>query len=1449
MINKFLILLLVCTTLLFGDPFSETKELANELSNPLGDFYIDGVKSVSEIYLSKESVEAIHIYDFERKKTFVFLYKKGLKIEISDKDLSQKYKSKYTKQSAEINYYGKKIGELTVFYLNNENQDITDKISKLMAIPLNTIFLEGAKKITGSFINKYKIKSIEIYDKELGSLFLNSYRNSSQIIHQTDNGIKLSSGKYKKYNSDIFYQNKNIGMINVYFYVDRMDKNSISELSLTPREKEFIANHSTILLGTGEEWEPYVIKEKDGTIVGYDSDILKLVNDATGMNFIEEPMEWGEAQKKAKKGSLNGLATLIYTKERAKWLNFSKTYISLKKMILVEDRNPLNIHTKEDLVGKTIAVHKTNIADVLAAKKFKDSKIIYTNSMKNALELVIYGKADATFGNGATEYYLKQQGMPYMQSAFSLDKRLNLKFAVRKDIPEAISILNKGLAIIPEYKKIQLQQKWFKSENNIRKKILLNPEEREYLKKKKILKICVLPNYLPYSKITRSGRFIGISSDIIEEISKRIETKIELVQTDTWEKSLDNIRNKRCDILPLATKTPSRISYLNFSEKYDKQPLVVVTTQNKPFVKDAQSLSGKKVAVVNGYAFIEIMKLQYPYIEIITVKNIKDGLERVREGDVYAYADFLSTLTYSMQKYYYNDLKVAGKLDINMEIRIASRKDEPLLNTLLSSALKDIDEATMQKIHNKWVDIKIKQIVDFKYLKEIIFFILFFILVSIFWIRRLDKAKTKLKAKNREMEIIFNETFNAVILFKDNLCIKVNASSVDLFEYEKEDDFLGKNIFEFIEPSFYQVTKENLHKDKNEPYYIELLKKDGSQFPAFIKSVNFIQGNDAIRMISLMDLTAIKEKELSLQEAVRIKSEFLANMSHEIRTPMNGILGMSYLVLQSDLNQEQRDYVQKIDKSAKSLLGIINDILDFSKMEAGKLSMEFVSFNIYKLIEDLISIIEVNMVGKNIELIVNYDSELGEIFYGDSLRINQILTNLLSNAVKFTQNGKIVLYIKKISSSRVYFSVEDSGIGMSPKQIQGLFEAFSQGDTTTTRKFGGTGLGLSITKRLVEMMHGRIEVISTPHKGSKFSFEIDLEEKELSDTPLITETFHKNTLNHFYSSESQSLKDQLKTLSGSKILLVEDYALNQEIIVNLLKESGIIIDIANNGLEGVEKFKTGKYELILMDIQMPIMDGYEATKIIKEIDTFVPIVALSANAMVEDVQKSKEHGMNQHINKPIDIEEFYETLLKFLTKKRELLVSDKKEEKEKEKELVVLPNFKYIDSKIGLLHMGLNEVLYLKILQDFKISYTNTDFIDLEEEEFNRIIHTLKGISATIGAVELCKISSEISYISPDGKMEILRKHLNLVLKELQNIECYMPKKVANGEILTQDKREELLSQIKESALKNRSRGCKKGIESLQEYVVTPEDLLFFQKIKELINAHEYIKLVELIDE
>ena len=385
----------------------------------------------------------------------------------------------------------------------------------------------------------------------------------------------------------------------------------------------------------------------------------------------------------------------------------------------------------------------------------------------------------------------------------------------------------------------------------------------------------------------------------------------------------------------------------------------------------------------------------------------------------------------------------------------------------------------------------------------------------------------------------------------------------------------------------------------------------------------------------------LEKKIQELEHASKVKSEFLASMSHEIRTPLNAILGFVDILKAGEKEKQRQKRFSIIKTAGASLLTIINDILDFSKIESGKMLLERRKFYTKNPFKDIAQIFYEKAKENGIELKIHFSQELPRYFVGDVVRIKQVAGNFLSNALKFThKNGEINIYLKfEVSTAELTFTVKDNGIGINEKNLKNIFESFTQEDSTTTRKYGGTGLGLSISKALVDSMHGRIEVESTLGKGSKFSFILPTLEAEHLD-------FTDNSL-----IEKVDLNKQI----DAKILLVEDNKTNQLLMKILLTDIGLSVDLAENGLEAVEKFKENQYNLILMDENMPKMSGIEATKIILDLEkqtnaTHTPIVALTANALATDRAKFLSAGMDEFVSKPIDNKNFIGMLHSFLLK-------------------------------------------------------------------------------------------------------------------------------------------------------------------------------------------------------
>lgn len=509
-------------------------------------------------------------------------------------------------------------------------------------------------------------------------------------------------------------------------------------------------------------------------------------------------------------------------------------------------------------------------------------------------------------------------------------------------------------------------------------------------------------------------------------------------------------------------------------------------------------------------------------------------------------------------------------------------------------------------------------------------------------------SEEKLKKNEEEFRAILESAPDSMIISMNERIVMVNEKTEVLFGYKREE-ILGmaatmliphhyqEDVIKYIKP----LSKLDI---QSKEYRLELMgrRKNGTQFPIEISISPIGTAKGILISTAIRDISERKkiEKELqqvqkNLKESLDAKELFLAQMSHEIRTPMNAIIGFTKLALKKELDQELEQYMEAIKTSGENLLVIINDILDISKIKSKKIIFEQIEFSLSMLINTLLDLLIPKMSGKNIQIHKDINKKVPDCLIGDPARLNQILVNLVGNAIKFTDSGYVLLTVDLISELEneveLKFSIKDTGIGIPEDKLNTIFQHFTQESVETSRKHGGTGLGLTIVKQLVELQNGKVWVESEIGKGSAFNFILKFK-------------------HNLQVADKVQVKDKAdeRDFSGLSVLLVEDNILNQILAEKVLNNWQCKVEIAENGRFAIEKLEKDNFDVILMDIQLPEMDGYETTRYIREKmkapKSHIPIIAMTANAMYGEAGKAIEAGMDDYISKPFEEKDLYDKI-------------------------------------------------------------------------------------------------------------------------------------------------------------------------------------------------------------
>jgi PAS domain S-box-containing protein len=608
----------------------------------------------------------------------------------------------------------------------------------------------------------------------------------------------------------------------------------------------------------------------------------------------------------------------------------------------------------------------------------------------------------------------------------------------------------------------------------------LTQKEINYLKNKKTINMCIDPNWMPFEKFDINHHHTGMTSDYFKIFADKLDTTIKVIYTNNWGQSLQFAKTKKCDILSLVAKTPQRTKYLNFTKYYIKTPLVLVTIKDVSFINDMFAIQNKKIGITKGYAFVEIIKHRYKNFDIVEVDNMIDGLNKVRQKELFAYIDTLATIGHTFQTKFNSELKITGKFDQTLEFGIGVRKDDILLLDILNKAVNSLDTKEHQTILNSWIPIKYESNIDHTLILQIAFIIL---IVLFFFAYKQYITNKSLK----ELNEILDATMELIILHKDGICIDVNSSTVKMLGYKYKKEIIGKKILDLVDEDFQQLVKENISSADTKYIEIILLKKDNTKIYALAYGQNIY--NNTMRLSCAIDITMIKRQEKLLFEQAKMvqMGEMIGNIAHQWRQPLNAIsISSSSLQLEKDMglldDEKFKKYTQNIIKNSEFLSKTVDTFKNYLK--TNKSTKNFI---LQELINDTISIIEDSFSHKNIDIINNInDIEDIKIDLVDG-ELPQVIINILNNAKdilveKQIENSYIKIDLRKINDI-VCIDIQDNGGGIDKHIINKIFDPYF----TTKHQTQGTGLGLYMSRDIINnLLDGKLKVKNTKD-GALFS--------------------------------------------------------------------------------------------------------------------------------------------------------------------------------------------------------------------------------------------------------------------------------------------------------------------------------------------------------------------------
>ncbi len=1023
-------------------------------------------------------------------------------------------------------------------------------------------------------------------------------------------------------------------------------------IELTPLEKSWLKNNPVVSVGGSPDWTPFNFADETGEYKGIAHDYLQLIAQKTGLSFDITIAPWSESLRNLKDNQIDLLGAVYDTVERRRYLNFSKPYFEVLDFFFIRD--DVDAKTLEDLKGKRVAIPKGYANIAFLEENFPELEVVLVETFSEAIDTVLERRAELLYDTyGSLIYAIENKGIntiiPFKSTSNFGKKYIHI--ATRKQLPELASIIQKGLDGISEVERRAISKRWLGSrvvESDPDKQIEMSFEERLWLSNNPVLRFAGDPNWLPYEAFNSDNEYVGIVAEYLALIEKKLGIRFKMVQTRSWSESVEKVKQGEIDVLSETSDSDLK-THLNFTRHYVSSPLVIIMNKNASYIDGIEQIKNKRIALIKDYGYVPKIVKAYPDIVFQRVDSIQQGLAEVSTAKVDVLVATLAQASFHISDLGMNNIRIVGQTDFETQLAFGVKTELPHLLGLFDRALLSITPDEKQQIMNKWGKPKYAERINYQLLFQVAVGLLLIILFTLYWNRKLAKEVGLRKVAEEQTRILIDKIpLQIVVTSYDGHVLSANPQALDDHQIA-EAEMAKYNIMDFYvnKSDRDSVINEITEKGMVEQKIVSMhgLHKQVRKMMLSITPIVYL--NEPALLSIAVDLTDRLEFEDTLakakeyaEAASRAKSEFLANMSHEIRTPMNAILGFTGLLLEEVDDPKLKSFVNIIQAAGRNLLVLINDILDLSKIEAGKLTIDKIPCNPADQFQDLNDMFSLKAREKSIALEFNIDPRLPSSLHLDAVRLRQVLFNLLGNAIKFTEQGVIRLQLNADNEDEarskvdLVISVEDSGIGISQDQQKLIFEQFAQSSGQDSRKYGGTGLGLSISKRLVEMMGGTLTLESTLGKGSIFTVKLPgVDVAAMTVVPTLT-------------PDNNLLCDEINFLPAT-LLIVDDVDDNLELLKANFAATELIVESAENGLVALNRVEERNFDLILMDLRMPVMDGYEAAERIKKI-TDVPIIALTASVMSNEFSAHENTHFEGYLRKPVSKSELFVELAKYL---------------------------------------------------------------------------------------------------------------------------------------------------------------------------------------------------------